>query len=293
MYTLCCGSRQLTLDRPRVMGVLNITPDSFSDGGELYQHGRPDLSRILNQARCMQAQGAAILDIGGESTRPGADTVGVKEEMRRVIPVVESLLPLDIILSVDTRHPQVAAAALEAGAHMINDVSALMAPGMLETVAASDAAICLMHMQGNPRTMQAQPIYQDVVEEVRDFLHQRLMACREGGIQPERIILDPGFGFGKTLAHNLKLLKDLTQCRIEGYPLLVGLSRKSMIGALTGRARAQDRLGGSLSAAVIAALKGANVIRTHEVEATVDALAVATHVLQQPQVLAQQECVET
>jgi len=256
------------------MGVLNITPDSFSDGGTLYRHNRPDLPAIRARAQDMCAQGAAILDIGGESTRPGAEVVPVREELRRVMPALESLLALDTIVSIDTRNPQVARAALAAGAHMINDVNALQAPEMVEALAESDAAVCLMHMQGNPQTMQKQPCYVDVVADVQTFLSQRAQACVEAGIQQDRIVLDPGFGFGKTLAHNLALLRQLQRCRVSDYPLLAGLSRKSMIGALTNRKSTTHRLGGSLAAGVVAALNGADIIRCHDVAETVDALSV-------------------
>jgi len=281
VHTLCCGSRRLMLDRPRVMGVLNITPDSFSDGGYLYHGGKPDLARIKARAEALCAAGADVLDIGGESTRPGAERVNTAEELRRVIPALQSVQSLNTIISVDTRKTEVARVALQAGVHMINDVGALLAPGMLDTLAATDAAVCLMHMQGAPHSMQHKPCYRDVVREVREFLNARATDCLRAGIDARRIVLDPGFGFGKTLAHNLKLLSRLEQCRSGDLPLLVGLSRKSMIGALTGRDKVEQRRAGSLAAATIAALRGADIIRTHDVAATVDALAVAARVRQE------------
>jgi dihydropteroate synthase len=267
---LRCGARALDLSEPRIMGVINVTPDSFSDGGRLLA-GAPDLPRIRELASAMIVEGAAILDVGGESTRPGSAGVSDSEELRRVMPVVECLLDLDTIVSVDTSKPAVAAAALAAGAHLINDVSGGRVPGMLQTVAAGNAALCLMHMQGEPRTMQEAPRYRDVVADVRAFLAGRVAACREAGIDDERLLLDPGFGFGKTLEHNLALLRDLASLRIDGLPLLVGLSRKAMIGAITGRPL-ERRAVGSAAAALIAAQRGAAVVRVHDVAETADAL---------------------
>jgi len=267
---LHCGSRRLDLSRPRIMGVINVTPDSFSDGGRLH-HGTPDLPRILELAESMIADGAAILDVGGESTRPGALAVSDDEQCRRVIPVVERLVELDTIVSVDTSNPAVAARALAAGAHLINDVTGGRSPAMLEVVAGSGAALCLMHMQGEPRTMQMAPAYRDVVAEVRQFLAARVNDCRAAGIADARLLLDPGFGFGKTLEHNLALLRDLGALRIDGLPILVGLSRKAMIGAITGRS-VERRAVGSAVAALLAAQRGANVVRVHDVAETADAL---------------------
>jgi dihydropteroate synthase len=223
----------------------------------------------------MAEEGAAIIDVGGESTRPGAEPVGTDEELRRVIPVVERLAAdLSVPVSVDTSKPQVMRAALAAGAAMVNDVTALAAAGALEAVASTQAAVCLMHMQGEPRTMQRAPRYGDVVGEVRDFLRGRVDACRAAGIGRDRIAVDPGFGFGKTLAHNLELLRGLPAIAADGCPVLVGLSRKSLVGQLTGRATG-DRLAGSVALAVLAVMGGARIVRAHDVGATVDALRVA------------------
>ncbi len=252
------------------MGVINVTPDSFSDGGSLMGTA-PDLPRILDTAAAMLDAGAAILDVGGESTRPGAAPVSEAEEARRVMPVVERLLELDTIVSLDTSKPALAARALAAGVHLVNDVTGGRNPAMLEAVAASDAALCLMHMQGEPRTMQAAPHYDDVVAEVRDFLAGRVAACRRLGIGDGRLLLDPGFGFGKTLAHNLSLLRNLESMRVDDLALLVGLSRKRMIGAITGRA-VEERVVGSAVAALLAVERGADVVRVHDVAQTADAL---------------------
>jgi dihydropteroate synthase len=266
---LHCGRHRIDLGRPIVMGVLNVTPDSFSDGGL-----HLDPTAALERARQMADEGAAIIDVGGESTRPGAAPVATTEELRRVMPVVERLAAsLDVPVSIDTRKPEVMREALSAGAAMVNDVSALAAPGALETVAASDAAVCLMHMQGEPGTMQAAPRYGDVVGEVREFLRARAAACNAAGIPRERLAVDPGFGFGKALEHNLALLAGLPAIAADGLPVLAGLSRKRMIGAMTGRPEG-ERLAGSLAAAVVAAINGARIIRAHDVRATVDALAV-------------------
>jgi dihydropteroate synthase len=251
------------------MGVLNVTPDSFSDGGRFFEP-----AAALERAMQLAEDGAAIVDIGGESTRPGSTPVEASEELRRVIPVVECLAAsLSVPVSVDTRKPEVMRRALAAGASMVNDVSALAAPGALEVVAASEAAVCLMHMQGEPGTMQAGPHYGDVVAEVRKFLRSRVDACIAAGIPRERLAIDPGFGFGKALEHNLALLAGLAGIAEDGLPVLAGLSRKRLIGALTGRAEG-ERLAGSLAAAVVAAINGARIIRAHDVRETVDALAV-------------------
>ncbi len=251
------------------MGVLNLTPDSFSDGGRYL-----DPDRALERALEIVAEGGAIIDLGGESTRPGAAAVSAAEELRRVLPLLERLRPrTNAVLSVDTSKPEVIRAASAAGADLINDVYALRAPGALEAAAESGCAVCLMHMQGEPRTMQRAPHYEDVVSEVRAFLSERVTACRAAGIADERIVLDPGFGFGKTLEHNLTLLRQLRKLCVAGLPLLAGLSRKSMIGALTGKP-AGERLHGSVAAALIAAQNGADILRVHDVAATVDALRV-------------------
>ncbi len=268
--SLDCAGKRLDLDHPQVMGILNVTPDSFSDGGRWLQ-----LDAALEQARRMVAEGAAIIDIGGESTRPGALPVDVEEELERVIPVIRRLASeLPVPISIDTSKPAVMAAAVEAGAGMINDVYGLRAPGALETAAAAGVPVCIMHMQGEPRTMQAQPHYADVVEEVAAFLRSRVEACVAAGIPREKVLVDPGFGFGKNLDHNIALLKRLDRLCGLGGGLLVGLSRKSMLGQLCGVASAAERLHGSVAATVLAALGGANVIRAHDVGPTVQALKV-------------------
>jgi len=257
----------LSLDRPVVMGILNVTPDSFSDGGDFRDPGV-----AIGRARAMIGEGAAIIDIGGESTRPGAVPVTADDEMRRVIPVIEALSgSIEAVISVDTTKPEVMAAAIQAGAVMINDVNALRAPGALDVAAATDAAVCLMHMQGEPRTMQQDPRYGDVVAEVSAFLAERARHCLEAGISRRRIVVDPGFGFGKTLAHNLRMMRDLDRFLALDLALLVGVSRKSMIGAVLERP-VQDRLAGSLALAVFAVTRGASIVRVHDVGPTVDAL---------------------
>ncbi|HTX06591.1 MAG TPA: dihydropteroate synthase [Steroidobacteraceae bacterium] len=255
------------------MGVLNVTPDSFSDGGRFLR-----LEDAVARGLRMAEEGAAIIDVGGESTRPGAESVGVEEELRRVIPVIARLRSRTrVIISVDTSKPEVMRAAATGGAGMINDVRALREPGALEAAVASGCAVCLMHMLGEPRTMQAAPRYADVVSEVRQFLAERVETCRAAGLPPERMVLDPGFGFGKTLEHNLELLRRLRELSVKGLPILAGLSRKSMVGALTGRP-AGERVHGSVALAVVAALNGARILRVHDVAATVDALKVVAAV---------------
>lgn len=266
---LQCAGRELDLSRPVVMGVLNVTPNSFSDGGR-YR----DLQLALTHARAMIAAGASIIDIGGESTRPGAEPVPEQQELDRVLPVIEALRrESDVLLSIDTMKPAVMRAAVAAGAGLINDVLALQAPGALQAAAQSGAAVCLMHMQGTPRTMQQDPRYEDVVREVGDFLARRATECRAAGIAADRIALDPGFGFGKSLRHNLELLQGLRQLP-QDYPLLVGLSRKSMLGKLLGRPLDQ-RLAGSLALAALAVANGARIVRCHDVAETRDAVTVA------------------
>jgi dihydropteroate synthase len=268
------AGRILTFERTRVMGVLNLTPDSFSDGGRfVHSRGAVEMSRVRAEAEAMLAAGADILDLGGESTRPGAVPVDEAEELDRVIPVLESLLDLDTMISVDTRKPRVAQAALKAGCHLINDVSGLTDPAMLTAIAATDAGVCIMHMQGDPETMQVDPSYEDVLADVRRFLVDRLAAARAAGIDDDRICLDPGFGFGKTLEDNLALLQALPALRLDDRPLLAGLSRKRMIGTLTG-APVDARMPGSIAAAVLAAERGADLVRVHDVAETVQALAV-------------------
>lgn len=271
-----CAGRQLDLSRPVVMGVLNITPDSFSDGGNYLE-----LGAALKRASDLVNEGAALIDIGGESTRPAAQPVSLQEELDRVIPVVETVVrEVPVPVSVDTSKPQVMAEALRAGAGMINDVRALQSPGALEVVANSRVSVCLMHMQGTPATMQEDPYYEEVVAEVKGFLEGRIRVCEEAGIDRSRIIVDPGFGFGKTLAHNLILLNRLTEFHVLGVPLLVGMSRKSMIGNILG-VPVGERLYGNLAAAVIAAWQGARIIRAHDVKATVQALQIC-HAVMKP-----------
>jgi len=267
---LRCGTTVLDLTRPVVMGVLNVTPDSFSDGGRFLQ---PE--RAVEHGQAMIAAGAAIIDVGGESTRPGAAAVEVEEELRRVIPVVERLARAGRgIVSVDTSCPEVMRAAAAAGAGLINDVRALQRPGALAAAAASGCAVCLMHMQGEPQTMQQRPQYADVVAEVKDFLRHRVAACEAAGIERERIAIDPGFGFGKTVAHNLALVRQLPDFVSLRRPVVMGVSRKSTLAAITGRPAGQ-RLAASLALAVAAVLRGAHIIRAHDVAETVDALRVA------------------
>lgn len=262
-----CAGTILDLSQPQVMGILNVTPDSFSDGGRYV--GRES---AIAHARAMVMEGAAIIDIGGESTRPGAAAVSVQEELDRVIPVIEALhSELPVVISVDTSKSEVMRAAVAAGAGLINDVRALRDHGALEAAAACRVPVCLMHMQGAPRTMQQHPEYVDVVTEVRDFLVERADVCRSAGIPATNILLDPGFGFGKTLEHNLQLLKHLPVLAKAGYPLLVGLSRKSMIGQLLDLP-VEQRLQPSVSLAVLAIWLGARILRVHDVEATVQAV---------------------
>lgn len=271
---LQCGKHQLDLSTPVVMGILNATPDSFSDGGKCYQAGRLSIDLVLRQAEQMLEEGAKVIDVGGESTRPGAVPITDQQELDRVIPVVEALVSrLDALVSVDTSSALVIKESAHRGASLINDVRALQRDGALAAAAATSLPVCLMHMQGQPTTMQATPCYTDVVEEVGHFFRQRVKACSVAGIASERILLDPGFGFGKTLAHNLTLLRRLPDLAKLGYPLLVGLSRKSMLGQLLKR-DVDARLPGSLALAMAAAERGAAIIRVHDVAPTVDVLAV-------------------
>ncbi|PTU66553.1 dihydropteroate synthase [Chromobacterium sp. Panama] len=269
--SLQCGRFTLDLSRPLVMGILNVTPDSFSDGGRFNA-----LDQALRHAERMLAEGAAILDIGGESTRPNAPHVSSEQEMERVLPVLERLRDIGAPLSLDTRRAAVMREALALGAvDLVNDVSALEDAGALELVAGADAAICLMHKQGNPDTMQDRPEYADVVAEVADYLARRVRLCLDAGVARERLLVDPGFGFGKTLEHNLALLRGLPGIeRAAGAPLLVGLSRKSMLGAITGEAVPAERLGASVAVALESARRGARIIRVHDVKATHQALQV-------------------
>ena len=250
------------------MGILNVTPNSFSDGGRYF-----NLARALAHAKQMIRDGADIIDIGGESTRPGADPVSTADELARVLPLVEALAQLEVAVSVDTRKPEVMRAVIEAGASIVNDVNALRAPGALEVVAASDVGVCLMHMRGEPRTMQVAPQYGNVVTEVRDFLVARAEACVASGVARERVVLDPGYGFGKRLDHNLSLLRGLPVFVATGYPVMMGVSRKSSLGELTGRA-VDQRLAASIAAGLAAVARGARILRVHDVRETVDALKV-------------------
>lgn len=272
LHYLHCGKFRLPLIRPLIMGIVNVTPDSFSDGG---RHDSPQAG--IEHAMRLLEEGADILDIGGESTRPGAVPVGLEAELQRVLPVVEALVGKDVPVSVDTYRPQVMAAAIAAGASMVNDINALQADGALEVVAASEAAVCLMHKQGTPQTMQQRPQYQDVFAEVEAFLAARIQAAETAGIARERLVIDPGFGFGKSLQHNLLLLRYLGRFGELGLPVLAGLSRKSMLGQITGL-DVGDRLHASVAAAVLAVLKGAKIVRVHDVKATREALQVVNAV---------------
>jgi len=277
--TLRCGNFSLSLQRPLLMGIVNLTPDSFSGDGLAN-----DTARALAHARQQIDAGADLLDIGAESSRPGAVPTAEDEELRRLLPVLEALNGCGIPISVDTYKPAVMRAALAHGASMINDIHALRVPGAIAAVADSDCAICLMHMQGAPSSMQEQPAYQDVASEVQAFLRARVTAARAAGIAADRLVLDPGFGFGKTLQHNLELLRALADLSFDGLPMLAGISRKSMLGAITGRP-ADRRLPASLAAALLAVQRGAKILRVHDVAETSDALAIWQAVdggLQQP-----------
>ncbi len=270
-----CRDRALDLRAPVVMGVLNVTPDSFSDGGRFEA---PDAA--LRRALRMVEEGAGIIDIGGESTRPGASPATLTEELQRVVPVIAALrAESDVYISVDTSKPAVMQAAVDAGADIVNDVRALAEPGALESAARSRAGVCLMHMKGEPRTMQDAPRYDDVLAEVGEFLAARMAACRAAGIDAPRIAVDPGFGFGKRVADNLALLKHLDRLVSLGAPLVVGLSRKSMLAKLTGR-EVHERTAGSVALATVAVLHGARIVRAHDVAATVDAVRIAAAVMQ-------------
>jgi dihydropteroate synthase len=268
LLLLRCGKFELSLDRPLIMGIVNLTPDSFSGDGLA-----SDTARAIAHARVQIEAGADLLDLGAESSRPGAIPTPLDEELGRLLPVLEALKNCGVPLSVDTYKPEVMRAAITHGASMINDIYALRMPGALEAVADSDCALCLMHMQGEPLTMQQQPRYADVVAEVRDFLSARVLAAVAGGISRNRLVLDPGFGFGKALEHNLQLLRYLPKLSAESLPVLAGISRKSMLGAVTGRTVA-DRLPASLAAALLAVQRGASILRVHDVAATRDVLAI-------------------
>jgi dihydropteroate synthase len=265
---LLCGAFKLDLSCPKVMGIVNVTPDSFSDGGRYVS-----FSNAIDHARQLIEDGADMLDIGGESTRPGAAEVGEQEELDRVLPVIEGLRGIAVPISIDTWKPAVMRAAIKAGATMVNDVNALQAEGAIQAVATSDAAVCLMHKQGTPQSMQQHPSYDDVVLEVADFMRQRIAAVAAAGVGRDRIVIDPGFGFGKSLAHNLALLRELAAFTKLGLPVLAGLSRKSMLGAITGR-EVGERLAASVAAAMLAVQRGAAIVRVHDVRETVDALKI-------------------
>jgi dihydropteroate synthase len=270
--SLRLGRYSFTLDRPLIMGVVNVTPDSFSDGGQFY-----GARAAVEHARRLVDEGVDILDVGGESTRPGASPVDAEEELRRIRPVLEAMADGSIAVSVDTSKPEVMRAAIDAGAAMINDIYALRQPSALETVAASDVGVCVMHMQGEPRTMQDDPVYGDVVAEVKAFLDARVAACTAAGIGRDRIVIDPGFGFGKKAVHNLELIRGIPTLAASGLPVLAGLSRKSVLGRITGR-MVGDRIHSSVAAALVAVARGARIVRVHDVAATRDALAVWTAV---------------
>lgn len=273
MKLLHCGNKRLNLSRPVVMGILNITPDSFSDGGKLFSGTSPNMEKILRTAENMISEGADILDVGGESTRPGAAQVSEQEELDRVLPVVDALVErFDILVSVDTSKAAVIRGANACGAHMINDVRALQEDGALQAAADSGLPVCLMHMQNQPDSMQRNPSYNNVVDEVLEFLLKRRVSCIGTGIKEEQILFDPGFGFGKTLAHNLALFKALTRF-VESGPVLVGVSRKTMIGQMLDL-DTDDRLVGSVTMALLAAQSGASILRVHDVRETVQALTV-------------------
>ena len=265
---LQCGSYRLPLDRPLIMGIVNVTPDSFSDGGL-----HSSQASAIEHGRELIAQGADLIDVGGESTRPGATPVSVEEERHRVLGVIEALAACGVPISVDTRKPQLMREAIAAGASFINDISALEAPGALETAAETAAAVCLMHKQGEPQNMQHDPHYHDVVSEVCEYLSGRIEAAQKAGIAGDRIVIDPGFGFGKNFEHNLALLRGLPALAALGAPVLAGLSRKAMLGRITGR-NAGERVHASVAAALFAAEQGARILRVHDVLATRDALAV-------------------
>lgn len=268
-FQLVSGDKCLDLSQPRVMGILNVTPDSFSDGGRF-----TSIERACRHADELVAQGACFIDIGGESTRPGATEVSVQDELDRVIPLVEYVSRHhDVWISVDTSKPEVMAEAVAAGAHLINDVRALQEPGALAVAAKLNVPVCLMHMQGQPRTMQDSPVYQDIISDISQFFEQRISACLAAGIRRENLLLDPGYGFGKTLSHNYELLNRQGELASFGLPVLIGLSRKSMIGNLL-NVPVGERLAGSLTAALLSIQHGAHIIRVHDVKPTMDMIRV-------------------
>jgi dihydropteroate synthase len=270
---LRCGAQVVSFSKPQLMGVLNITPDSFSDGGRLFDGEAVRLDAVRAQASGMVAAGAAILDIGGESSRPGADAVSSQEEQRRVLPVLEALSDLDVVLSVDTYHAETVRASIRHGAGMINDITAGRDADVVTAVADSEVAYALMHMQGSPQTMQTAPTYTDVVAEVSGYLTERFELCQNAGIDADRLLVDPGFGFGKSLQHNLALLRNLPATRVGTCPLLVGLSRKSMIGLITGQP-VDARMPGSLAALMLAVQNGADLVRVHDLQESADVLRI-------------------
>ena len=265
---LTLGRFKLSLSGPLVMGVVNVTPDSFSDGGKFLA-----ANAAIEHAHQLIDEGADILDFGGESTRPGAEPVDVDEEMHRVLPIIEAIAGKGVPISIDTMKPDVMKAAIEAGASMVNDVNALRSDGAIEVCASTNAGVCLMHMQGSPRTMQTEPNYDNVVNEVKQFLFERARACERAGISKDRIVIDPGFGFGKNREHNLTLLRRLQEFRALGYAVLAGLSRKSVLGKITGQ-EVVSRVPASVAAALLAVQNGAQIVRVHDVRATKDALAI-------------------
>jgi len=270
---------ELDLNLPQVMGVVNVTPDSFSDGGTLYANNALSVAAAVDRAALMVQEGASIIDVGGESTRPGADAVSVDEELSRVVPVIAALRArFDVAVSIDTSTPQVTTAAAQAGAGLINDVRALQREGALQAAADTGLPICLMHIQGEPKTMQKEPHYDDLLAEISSYFEARIKACCAVGITPDKLILDPGFGFGKTLQHNLQLLQLLPRLQKFNLPVLVGMSRKSMIGNVLNKPL-DERVYGGLAVAVMALERGATIVRTHDVGATVDALKMAQAVL--------------
>ena len=266
---LVCGHFSLPLDRPLVMGVINITPDSFSDGGDFL-----DAGRAVAHARRLVDEGADIIDLGGESSRPGSSPVSLEQERQRVLPVLEKVVQLGVPVSVDTTKPDLMREVVANGASIINDIMALRSPGAIDAIVDSDAGVCLMHMQGNPRNMQRAPAYNDVVSEVTRFLHERARCLLDRGVSASRIMLDPGFGFGKNQQHNVELLHALPGIGAERFAVLAGLSRKSQLGRITGRKDAKTRLGSSIAAALAAVLNGASIVRVHDVAETRDALLV-------------------
>jgi dihydropteroate synthase len=279
MHKLTLGVRQIDLSTPACMGIVNVTPDSFSDGSQFSKNTSQnrfdvDVAKVLQAVAAMVVEGALFIDVGGESTRPGASPVPVAQELDRVIPVIEAVRKnFDICISVDTSSPQVMQAALGAGAELVNDVRALTREGAIAAVAASGASACLMHMQGKPQSMQDKIVYANLIDEVFEFLKVRVQICVDGGIERSRLLVDPGFGFGKSLEHNFQILKNLTKFSSLGLPVLVGVSRKSMIGGVTNRS-VDQRMPGSIAATMVALSGGAKIVRTHDVAATMDAIRV-------------------